>query len=373
MKKLAIIGAGYLQLPLVQKAKEMGIQTYCFAWAEGAVCKDECDFFYNISTLEKDKILEKCHEIGIDGIITIASDIAVPTVCYVAGKLGLIGNSFNDSLASTNKYFMRQSFITNGVSSPAFYIVKSIENVPINDLYFPLIVKPTDRSGSRGVTKVDKNEQLMQAVERALSESISNSAIIEEYINGAEVSVETISWEGTHYILAITDKVTTGEPYFVEIEHHQPSNLAVEIQSKIKSEAKKALNALNFKYGAAHSEFKITNDNKVVAIEVGARMGGDFIGSDLVQLSTGYDFVKGVINISLGNFEEPIINENKYSGVYFLYKETRHILPIIKNSAKYSEIVAAGITDNELHAIQCSADRSGFFIYQSEKRFKINN
>jgi biotin carboxylase len=353
----------------VRKAKEMGIETHCFAWEDGAVCKELADFFYPVSILEKEKILNICRQIGIDGITSIASDAAVPTMCYISDKLSLIGNSYEDALVATNKYQMRQRFIQNNVSSPKFVVAN--EGYTVSGFIFPLIVKPTDRSGSRGVKKVENLSDLQGAVQRAKNESFAGQAIIEEYITGDEVSVESISWEGKHYILAITDKVTTGEPYFVELEHHQPSQLSDEVQENIKTETIKALNALNVNYGASHSEFIITQEGKVYAIEVGARMGGDFIGSDLVRLSTGYDFVKAVIDVAFGQFETPQINEKNFSGVYFLCKETEHLMPIIKNKNHLIQIVESEITSNELHNTQCSADRSGYFIYQSNKRLKV--
>ncbi|MEI7503509.1 MAG: ATP-grasp domain-containing protein, partial [Paludibacter sp.] len=118
-----------------------------------------------------------------------------------------------------------QRFTEYDVLSPRYVIANG--NYNLNDFHFPLIIKPTDRSGSRGVKKVLDIFDVKEAVERAKIESFTNQAIIEEYITGSEVSVETISWQGTHYILAITDKVTTGEPYFVELEHHQPSKLNI--------------------------------------------------------------------------------------------------------------------------------------------------
>jgi biotin carboxylase len=367
MKKLAVIGASYLQIPLVRKAKEMGIETHCFAWEDGAVCKEIADYFYPVSILEKEQILEICQKVQIDGITTIASDAAVPTVCFIAGIMGLTGNAFEDALVSTDKYLMRQRFSEFSVSSPGFVIAD--ENYSVENFTYPLIVKPTDRSGSRGVKKIENPAELHDAVERAQKESFTHQAIVEEYISGSEVSVETISWKGEHYILAITDKITTGEPYFVELEHHQPSELPAGIQLKIKSETLKALTALKINYGASHAEFKITTDGKVYAIEVGARMGGDFIGSHLVELSTGYDFVKGVVDIALGTFKKPEFNFTKHSGVYFLCNETEYLLPAIRNAQNNNQIIEAEITDSELHNIQCSADRSGYLIYQANKRF----
>jgi len=368
-KKLAIIGASYLQLPLVQKAKEMGIETYCFAWVDGAVCKEIADYFYPVSTLEKEKILNICKNIKIDGITSIASEAAVPTVCFVAENMNLVSNSYESSLISTDKYKMRQKFQEHNISSPKFALADN--NVDFNDFLLPLIVKPTDRSGSRGVFKVENRDNLQNAILRAKNESFAKQAIVEEYVSGNEVSVEAISWKGKHYILAITDKVTTGEPYFVELEHHQPSQLPDNIQNMISEETIKALDTLNVQYGASHTEIKINDKGEMYLIEVGARMGGDFIGSDLVKLSTGYDFVKGVIEIALGEFVEPIITEQKFSGIYFLCKETEQLKSVIENKNKYSEIIKAEIIDNKLHNVQQSADRSGYFIYQSNKKFNI--
>lgn len=373
MKKIAIIGGSYLQLPAVLKAKEFGYEVHCFAWRDGAVCEGVADYFYPISIVEKEAVLTECKRIGIDGITTIASDVAVLTVNYVAEKMGLIGNPNDYSEITTNKYLMRKCFAKSSVPSPKFtYIdINKGDEYNIIGFQFPLIVKPTDRSGSRGVEKVFDEVSLKTAVKRAQNESFSNSAIIEEFISGREISVESISFEGKHYILQITDKVTTGAPYFVEIEHHQPSSLDAHIQNRVKDIVVKALDALHIVYGASHAELKITKEGTIKVIEIGARMGGDFIGSDLVKLSTGYDFLGATIKCAMGEFVEPIITEHNCSGVYFLCKETEHIKPYIDNCGQYPQIIRAEITDNELRNIQCSGDRSGYFIYQSNKPFKV--
>jgi Cys-tRNA synthase (O-phospho-L-seryl-tRNA:Cys-tRNA synthase) len=106
-------------------------------------------------------------------------------------------------------------------------------------------------------------------------------------------------------------------------------------------------------------------------MEIGARMGGDFIGSDLVQLSTGYDFVKGVIEVALGQFEVPVLTDNAYSGVYFLAADTSQVAHYIQQTQQYPAIVQAEQTDAELHQVTCSAERSGYFIYKDTKKFVI--
>ena len=368
MKKLAIIGASYLQLPLVRKARQLGIETHCFAWEDGAVCKEEADFFYPISILNQHDIFDACVKIQIDGITTIATDMAVPTMSYVSEKMGLIGNSQATALMATNKGAMREAFQKGGCHIPKF-IIATTATAESNGLQFPLIVKPVDRSGSRGVCKIESESEMPDALREALKMSFAGDAIIEEFIEGREVSVESISWHGNHYILAITDKVTTGSPHFVEIAHHQPSNLPEGIQQKIKKQTILALNALNVQNGAAHSEFKINDQSDVYAIEVGARMGGDFIGSHLVGLSTGYDFIKAVIDVALNQFKVPQIIENRYAGVYFLCEETRELLPYFENPNDFD--IEKDIQNPNLKPITNSNDRSGFMIYQANERIEL--
>ena len=171
MKSLAIIGASYLQQPVVERAKEMGLRTICFAWPQGAVCKDICDVFYPVSITEKEEILRICREEHIDGICTIASDVAAPTVAYVAEQMGLTGNSYEASLRAHDKHLMREALTAAGVDCPAFSVVKAdcpkftcvkglevrgleIRGLENKGMELPLIVKPSDRSGSLAVTKV---------------------------------------------------------------------------------------------------------------------------------------------------------------------------------------------------------------------------
>jgi len=370
MIKLAVIGASYLQLPLIKKAKEMGIETHCFAWIDGAVCSSIADFFYPISILDKDLILEKCKDIGIDGITTIATDMAVPTISYVAEKMGLLSNSYKSALISTDKLEMRKAFSKAGCSIPKFIEVID-RDFNISDFSFPLIIKPTDRSGSRGVSKVNSNDELEDAIQYAKKESLSGKILIEEYIEGCEVSVEGVSWKGNHQILVITDKITTCSPHFVELAHHQPSSLCEDIQKVIRQETIKCLNALDIKYGASHSEFKITPDGKVFVIEVGARMGGDFIGSSLVELSTDYDFLKATIDIAIDNykFNEKNIVIKRNAGVYFLSKETEKLLPYFEETSEFE--VQKEILNNELKFLTNSNDRSGYFIYKSDVKIDL--
>lgn len=377
MKKIVIIGASYLQLPLVEKAKEMAIETHVFAWEDGAVAKKIADHFYPISILEKELILEQCKEIKPDGIVSIGSDLAMLTVNYIAVKMGLISNTLACTKISTNKYAMRKAFKKHNVSCPNFVLAND-DNLPdLTDFTFPLIVKPTDRSGSRGVTKVNSIEELQDTITKAQEISLSREAIIEEYLDGREFSIEMISDNGRHHYLTITDKVTTEAPYFVEIEHHQPADISAELERKIIAEVKKGLYALDIKYGASHSEVKLTSNGEIRIIEIAGRMGGELIGSDMVYYSTGYDFVKGVIEIALNDFSgiEKLIGRN--SGVYYVLPKAGKVQKIIDHSSSFPKVKKVEIMINEGELIDRIVDgagkRAAVFVYADDNERQLLN
>ena len=302
MKKLAILGASYLQEPLIEKAKNMGIETHVFAWAANDIGEKTADYFYPISIIEKEAILRKCQDIGIDGICSISSDLAVIAQNYVAENMGLTGNSIESAAISTNKYLMRQAFQRNGDPSPRYMSIDSDKDVPEIFMSYPLIVKPVDRSGSRGVTKLEEKNtaDLKQAVKNAADVSFGKKVIIEEFAVGTEYSVECLSWKGEHHFLAMTLKYTTGAPHFIETGHLEPAPVDEETIKKVKRVVFHALDSLKIEFGASHSELKISESGEIKIIEIGARMGGDNIGSSLVKLSTGIDFLNAVIDVALG-------------------------------------------------------------------------
>lgn len=321
MKKIVIIGANDFQNQLILKAKEMGFETHVFAWQDGSIGERTADHFYPVSIVEIDQILETCRKIKPDAIATIASDLANITVSKVAAGLGLPGNSPECIEISTNKYAMRTAFLKAGIPTPRFYKVDCVRD-ELYEMKLPVIVKPTDRSGSRAITKITDYQQLAQAIKEAAEQSFEHQAIVEEYIEGDEYSYETISYRGKHTNLAVTKKYTTGAPHFIETGHCEPSGLDEEMLNKVQKVMNAALDALQITDGASHGEFKITPEGEVRIIEIGSRMGGDCIGSDLVPLSTGYDFVEMVIDVACG--KEPKLvrkTEPKEAAIRFLFTE----------------------------------------------------
>ena len=324
IKRIAIIGANDFQNRLILKAKQLGYETHVFAWECGDIGEKTADFFYPISIVEKDAILKKCKEIGIDGICSIASDLASITVNYVAENMGLPCNKTKYSNMQTNKFEMRRAFIKAGLPCPEF-IATEKENYKdelLKDFKFPIIVKPTDRSGSRDIMKLDSIDGVKEAVRAACGTSFEHKAIIEEYIDGDEYSMETITYHGEHHYLATTKKFTTGAPHFIETGHIQPSGLSDEVNDRAKEVIFKALDALHVENSAGHSEFKVDKNGNIKIIEIGARMGGGGIGSELVPLSTGYDFLKMVIDISVGLYPEFVrTKETSPAMIHFIMSE----------------------------------------------------
>mgnify|MGYP004595045343 FL=1 len=367
MKKIAIIGASYLQEPLIEKAKAMGLETHVFAWAAGDIGEKSADYFYPISIVEKDQILDKCREIGIAGICSIASDLAAITVNYVADKMGLVGNSPECALISTNKHLMREAFEKNGDPSPKSILITSIEDLDGIDLQYPVIVKPTDRSGSRGITKLLDERGLAEAIENAKEQGFEKKALVEEFATGQEYSVECVSCHGEHHFLAMTKKYTTGAPHFIETGHLEPAPVSEEILRKVKETVFHALDSLKITNSASHSELKIASDGTIRLIEIGGRMGGDCIGSDLVQLSTGVDFVRAVIQIALG--EAPDLNPIHKGGVasvhYIFGKSDYDVLEKLKK--EHPEFIVREEISGECHGeITDSGSRYGAFLMRAD-------
>ena len=369
MKKLAIIGANDFQNPLILKAKELGYETHVFAWKDGSIGEKTADYFYPISIVEKENILEECKKIGIDGITTIASDLATVTVNYVAKELGLPGNSLECNKKSTNKFEMRKAFRDNRVQTLKFQKVQSRDDIQkLANMQYPLIVKPTDRSGSRAITKVSNKDELKDAIARALENSFEKGAIVEEFIEGQEYSAEGITYNGKHTFLTITKKATTGAPNFIETGHIEPAGLTKEMEEKVYIELDKALTALEITNSATHSEFKINDKGEVKIIEIGARMGGDCIGSDLVQISTGYDFIKMVIDVAVGNkpsFEK--LTEPKVASIKFILNE-KDMKDFEKIKAQMPEKIyrTSKIEQIGTHQVVDSSTRFGFYIMATD-------
>lgn len=361
-----IIGANEFQNPLILKAKELGYTTHVFAWQDGSVGERTADVFYPISIVETDQILDQCRKLNPRAVVSIGSDLAAITVNVLANQLGLPGNPPETAVIATNKYEMRRAFHAAGIPVPAFCKVGAEDDLsPIRSMRLPIIVKPTDRSGSRGIMKLTSFDGLEEAVRLSASVSFEKKAIVEEYIEGEEYSCECISQNGQHHFLTITRKFTTGAPHFIETGHLQPSGLDEATCEMVRQQIFKALDALHVTCGASHSEFKILPDTgEIRIIEIGARMAGDCIGSDLVLNSTGLDFVQMTLEAALG---EPLslqpVSTPKTAAIRFIFnqKDYQHYQTVVREHPERI-LRTSEIDIKEDVVVSDSSTRFGFYI-----------
>ena len=362
MKKLAIIGANEFQDPLIRRAKEMGFETHVFAWAAGDIGEKTADVFHPISIVEKEAIWQVCRKEGVTACCSIGSDLATHTVNYVQRRLGNPCNPEITDTVATDKYEMRRALSAAGVPCPAFLRANAVPGEDaLRALNYPLIVKPTDRSGSRGIFQVSDYGELRSAVPASIECSFGRSAVIEEFIEGPEYSCEGISFAGEHHLLTFTKKHTTGSPHFIETGHEEPSDIPPEQLEGIARQIRTALDALHIRYGASHAEFRLSPDGQARIIEIGARMGGDCIGSDLVYLSTGIDYVAAVIDTACG--KAPDLTPKRVpcrADVHFIFSKDdlaayRRTDPaVIWRASIHEDGLSAAVTD--------SSSRHGWWI-----------
>lgn len=362
--KLLILGAGVMQVPIIRKAAGMGYETIVVDYDKNAPGFQYAAKKYVVSTLDQDAILDIAKSEHISGILT-TSDAPVKVVSFIGKELGLPTMSEMVSEVCTNKYAQRKLFKSKGINCPEFYLCESSTDIE-NFKSFPYIVKPIDSSASRGVSKVENTEELRAALDEALSFSKKGKAIIESFIPGREFSVETLTQNQKTEIITITEKLTKGESegYFVEDTHIQPARINQEEKDLIRQEVQKALNAIGVDNCPTHTEIKI-NSNGAFIIEIACRLGGDYITSDLVPLSTGVDMLGNLIRISMG---QPIDTHHKFdraSAVQFVNNDNydRCSQYITKHG---NHIIRSEIEPYEDRPIKNSLDRLGYLIIQED-------
>lgn len=376
MKKIMILGAGILQLPAIERAIEMGLGVIAVDMNPSAVGFGVPGVVKEIiSTIDIPAILESAKKHQIDGIITLASDMPMQSVAVVSHEIGLIGISKDTALKATNKAFMRDALKKAEVPVPLYFRVNGKEAFidaveKVKAAGYKCIVKPADNSGSRGVDLLKDGTDLNAAYEYTARYSRSGEIVVEEFMEGSEVSVETLAVDGNVHVIQITDKLTTGAPYFVEMGHSQPSRLSDEMKSKIAKVAIAANKAIGIQNGPSHTEIKVTKDGPKI-VELGARLGGDCITTHLVPLSTGVDMVECCIRIALG--EKPDISPkwNKGSAIRYLKTGTGIVKEIngIEEARELPGIrqvsIVHGVGEN-VGEIKSSVDRVGFVIAQAD-------
>lgn len=305
MKKIMVLAAGLLQIDVIEKAKSMGYYVLAvdgnpkapgFNVADKAICAD---------IVNEETMLKIARDEHVDGVIHPCSEVSMAVMGRINDELGLSGISREQAICATNKHLMRKAFEKGNAPSPKSILAQDAEDAwrrLQSEFDTDAILKPSRNSGSRGIAKVSRNMDkgdFIRAYDEALNESRDHSVLIEQFIEGPEFSIEMIVWQGEIHVLTVTDKKTTGAPHFVELGHNQPSCFSATDVETLKAAAVAGVRALGVNNCACHAEAKLMN-GKAYLMEVGARLGGDFISTELTHLSTGIDMVAAAIDVALG-------------------------------------------------------------------------
>ena len=301
---MLIIGGGVFQVPAIKTAKSMGLKVVVTDYnpeAEGMLL---ADYPIEVSTRNINltvNIAKQFHRsCPLDGVMTVGTD-ASQTVAAVADALNLPGIPFEVAERATDKIKMRQVLKEKGVPVPDFRPIWTLEECQqaIQDMPLPLVIKPCDNMGARGVRKIERLDDLISAFREAKEASISGKLILEEFMEGPELSLDALVFEGSIHITGVADRIIERAPYFVEIGHTLPSALPEKQQAKAVAVFKQAISALGIDIGAAKGDIKITPEGPKI-VEIAARLSGGWMSAYTYPLSTGVNLYKAAIQIALG-------------------------------------------------------------------------
>ncbi|MBE7001280.1 MAG: ATP-grasp domain-containing protein [Ruminococcaceae bacterium] len=304
MKKLLVVGAGFLQAFVIKKAKEMGYTVVAVDANPNAEGFAYADKYAVINIVDAQACLEYAKAEQIDGVLTAATDYGVLTASYIAQELNLPGLKYSVAKIVKNKYQTRKCLFDNNVDD-AEQAYEVSENTDITELQeklrYPVMVKPCDGSGSRGASRVDNADDLKAACDCAIGASITKRATIEAFVVGKEYGAETLVVDGKPYVLAVMRKWMTEPPYYAELGHAIPSDLTPEVEEKARKCVENAIKALGINFGSVNMDMLITPNGEVYIVDIGARMGGNLIGSHIINAGTGIDYMAAMICNAVGD------------------------------------------------------------------------
>ena len=372
MKKLMILAAGLLQIPVIKKAREKGYYVIAVdddPGAPGMALADKA--IVPGGLMNEEKMLNIARQEQIDGVIHPCSEVAMSVMGRLTDDMGLHGISRETAQRATNKHLMREAFETYGAPSPRSFCTNDAEEG--YRLFLSIggkaILKPSRNSGSRGIAEIEpglSQEGFVRLFERSKSESRDASVMVEQFVEGPEFSVEIIVYKGLVNVLQVTDKKTTEAPYFVELGHSQPSQFPAEVVEVVRDAAIRGVKALQLDNCAAHAEIKV-QDGQAYLMEIGARLGGDFISTELTYLSTGIDMVGAAVDVALGvepNLS-PVATQHGVAIRYFTAKPGKVVSIEGTYALNRPDVYDAEIyvkTGDEVREIKSSLDRSGHVI-----------
>jgi carbamoyl-phosphate synthase large subunit len=313
-KSILIFGGSELQRSIIEKSKTLGLRTIVVDPDPNASSRNIADVFVVVGGKDIEGTCAVVENHKIEGIITAATDKPLVMMAMIAERYNLPFFSVETAVNSTDKYLMKQKFIEHNIPHASGILVS--RETKLDDIDLPVVIKPRDNSGSRGVILCTTTSELHFALSEAFTYTTKDSVLCECFIEGKEYSIEAIHYNKKTHLVAITEKATTPFPYNVELAHIQPAAVDEAMQLKIEQLIENIAVCLNFDNCASHTEIKISG-GLITVIETSPRLGGDFITSKLIPLSSGFDIEKALIEVATNNTPTEKISFNKASGIFY--------------------------------------------------------
>lgn len=354
MKKILLLGGSAQQVVAIKKAKELGYYTILCDYLSDNPGKHVVDVFYQVSTTDKEAVLDVAQKENIDGILAYASDPAAPTAAYVAEKLNLPGSPYKSVEILCNKDLFRDFLVKNGFHTPLAKGYSDV-NIALNDIEenifkLPVIIKPVDSSGSKGVGKVSDIFEAKEKLKYAMSFSRNGKIIIEEFVEklGYQIAGDGLSIDGRlvfRYFANDHFNPKCINP-FVPISASFPYNMPKEVHDKIHNEIQRLLTLLDMKTTTYNFDIRIDNDYNVYLMEIAPRDGGNYI-PQIIRYATGVDLVEYSVRAAMGeNIQPPVLmNENGFWAYYAVHSLKDGILKKINISP---DVLENNIVENHI-------------------------
>lgn len=306
MKKLMLLGGMRYLVPVIEAAHKLGVYVITCDYLPNNIAHKYSDEYCNVSILEKDKVLEKAKELKIDGILSFACDPGVVTAAYVAEKMGLPSSGPYESVEILqNKGKFRKFLTENNFNVPVAKQYTDIETA-LNDIEmfnWPVIVKPTDSAGSKGVTKVEEKDKLKDAINYALKFSHSNEFIIEDFLEkiGDSSDCDSFSVDGELKFVSFSAQKfdENCENPYTPAAFTWPASISKEHQEELTNEIQRLLKLLDMKNSIYNIETRECTNGKAYIMECSPRGGGNRL-AEMIRYMTGVDMITNIVKSALG-------------------------------------------------------------------------
>lgn len=378
-KTVMVFGAGINQLTLIDAVNDLGYRSLVIDPSPNPPGKARAQLFLQIAKDDYDATRQAAIDHNVAGIVTGQMENPLKMMARLSQEMGYIFHSPEVIERSTNKFLMKQAFQKNGIpcaNGKLINDVRILSREELDEFAYPVIIKPLSAFSSRGVYRIEKYQDYLDKIGTTLNFSNDGRYLIEDFIEGPEYSVETITYQGNTTIIQYTEKLITPYPNTVEIGHIQPADLSEAQKSEISEVVIKAIKSLDIDNSAAHTELKLSSHGPII-IEIGARMGGDFISSYLVRESTGINMEREAVRVALGM--EPDFSNGCQAAAAIMYLLLPPGACIAKVHDSNSQIGDGGLVMSDLSVssgdvvepVTDSSKRSGWIIVKGRNYTEV--